>query len=504
MDPDHSKDSDRSESQQPARRLFTHAHSRRNLFRVILVGLVFAICAVPFFVFDVPRRLAELRDRALHNPDSIDYLSDGNLEGAHRQLLHDLGWPPGAFSHIPKAGYAPTPGYNGTVASKQPYLRFDVRIHELGYRIPAEADQRHFSPGGILTLGCSFTYGDEVDSPWTQHASQRLFEENGERMGYNFGCTCYSYAEMIRRFELLESNGILKILEPQHVVIGGMYQLAERSLWRHVVTLGMGRFYKPYIDFDANSGRHSVQDYGDRFDPRIIHQFYLDYFGRPETYPPAPQAREILFPFTERRRELMKQVRIPVVEAGRSMHKDRKRVDGIKQQAISADLYELVFGRLLDVCRRNDIEATIIWLPSYYRTTEEADDELPKAREAIDRLQQSEYAVTLLNGWQSMHEHPNWNGVPEDYQPPRGRSYRSRTGGIYSTITDNFHPGEIAHRLFGAQVAEHLAASGVQLRERVEQFESQPAPKDDLFFVTTEPTVRKVMPADEIGPESER
>jgi hypothetical protein len=131
-------------------------------------------------------------------------------------------WPPGAYEYDPVLGYRLSPGFTGRLLDGS----LHVSTHELGYRVPEFADRALSTPGGVMSLGCSFTYGDEVE------AEQTFTYLIGQRLAlpaYNYGVCAYSYATMILQLRSLEESGVLDRLRPRFLVLGVGDWLIARS-----------------------------------------------------------------------------------------------------------------------------------------------------------------------------------------------------------------------------------------------------------------------------------
>jgi hypothetical protein len=101
-----------------------------------------------------------------------------------------------------------------------------VKSHRFGYRIGQFEDSVAFRPGGLLSLGCSFTYGDEVDAglTFTQQAANSL-----NIPAYNYGICSFSYTHALLKAQELQEQGILDELKPEYVVLGCWSGLPARS-----------------------------------------------------------------------------------------------------------------------------------------------------------------------------------------------------------------------------------------------------------------------------------
>lgn len=131
-------------------------------------------------------------------------------------------WPAGAYIYDEKIGFDFASGVSGPIGDGS----FYVKSHEFGFRIGQNDDAVAYRPGGILSLGCSFTYGDEVESEQTF----TQLTANGLGMAaYNYGICSFSYTHALLKAEKLKEQGILDQLKPRYVVLGCWSGLPERS-----------------------------------------------------------------------------------------------------------------------------------------------------------------------------------------------------------------------------------------------------------------------------------
>jgi hypothetical protein len=144
----------------------------------------------------------------------------------HKQLAQIVErpgkWPVGAYIYDEKIGFDFASNISGEISDGSYY----VKSHELGYRIGQQEDGRAYDPGGLLSLGCSFTYGDEVESyqTFTQLAADSLGIP-----AYNYGICSFSYIHALLKAEELKEQGVLDKLKPKYVVLGCWNGLPDRS-----------------------------------------------------------------------------------------------------------------------------------------------------------------------------------------------------------------------------------------------------------------------------------
>ncbi|MDZ7740286.1 MAG: hypothetical protein U5Q03_00565 [Bacteroidota bacterium] len=132
-------------------------------------------------------------------------------------------WPAGAYIYDPGIGFDFASGISAYIGDKS----FYVKSHDLGYRIARTESSKSFRPGGILSLGCSFTYGDEVEAgqTFTQYLADEL-----HLPAYNYGVCSFSYTHALIKARQLKEKGILDKLRPKYVILGCWKGLPGRSL----------------------------------------------------------------------------------------------------------------------------------------------------------------------------------------------------------------------------------------------------------------------------------
>ncbi|MFA5146208.1 MAG: hypothetical protein WC515_02350 [Candidatus Omnitrophota bacterium] len=131
-------------------------------------------------------------------------------------------WPEGAFKYG-TTGYEMSPSFSSSMTDGS----FFIHSHKLGYRIPRHADGSIIEEGGILSLGCSFVYGYEVEAEQT---FTYLAADSLHLPSYNYGVCASSYANVILQLKELKRRGILDRLKPAIIVLGAENLLFERSL----------------------------------------------------------------------------------------------------------------------------------------------------------------------------------------------------------------------------------------------------------------------------------
>ncbi len=131
-------------------------------------------------------------------------------------------WPAGAYVYDEKIGFDFAPNISGKINDGS----FHVKSHELGFRIGENEDNVSYRPGGVLSLGCSVTYGDEVNSEQT---FTQIIADGFNIPAYNYGISSFSYIHALLKARKLEQQGILDKLKPKYVILGCWSGLPNRS-----------------------------------------------------------------------------------------------------------------------------------------------------------------------------------------------------------------------------------------------------------------------------------
>lgn len=131
-------------------------------------------------------------------------------------------WPVGAYVYDPGIGFDFAPNISGFIQDRS----FYVKSHRLGYRIGKNEDASNFQDKGVLSLGCSFTYGDEVESEQT---FTQLVADSLNIPAYNYGVSSFSYIHALLKAQKLKDEGILDQIKPEYVILGCWSGLLDRS-----------------------------------------------------------------------------------------------------------------------------------------------------------------------------------------------------------------------------------------------------------------------------------
>lgn len=131
-------------------------------------------------------------------------------------------WPAGAYQYNPLIGFDFAPNVSDYIGDGS----FYVKSHNLGYRIGQKENVTQFQSGGILALGCSFTYGDEVECEQT---FTQLIADSLGIDAYNYGVSSFSYIHALLKAKNLKEQSVLDKLQPRFVILGCWEGLLERS-----------------------------------------------------------------------------------------------------------------------------------------------------------------------------------------------------------------------------------------------------------------------------------
>lgn len=140
-----------------------------------------------------------------------------------RDIVRNPGrWPADAYIFDEKIGFDFAGGVSDYISDGS----FYVKSHQLGYRIDREESVASFEPGGVMSLGCSFTYGDLVES------GETFTQVVGDSLGldaYNYGISSFSYIHALLKAEKMRNDGTLDKLKPAYVILGCWSGLLDRS-----------------------------------------------------------------------------------------------------------------------------------------------------------------------------------------------------------------------------------------------------------------------------------
>jgi hypothetical protein len=291
-------------------------------------------------------------------------------------LMKQSRWPIGAHQYNAAQGYELTPSFDAPLLNKS----FHTRSHDLGFRIPRGQSASEVEPGGVLAVGCSFTYGDGVEGEET--FSYRL----GELLDvptYNFGVCSYSYASVILQLRDLESRGILSRLKPKFLVLGAGSWLRKRSVTTYSATAGL-HFSYPYLRPEGEAWR--IARPPEWMDSRHTFGFDVEYF--------PSGSRDGKLTVTRFFKLLAKVPRLWVAGTlGRTYYKVL-RVMGLPET--NESFYTFVLHSLRETWSKYGMTPVVIWMPLSEDDTVDAD--LLTAAKAFPELVVVDGIATLKDG----------------------------------------------------------------------------------------------------------
>ena len=389
----------------------TRHRPSKFLGRLLYVGYlaVWIVAALIAFMFLFPERWAhiknnveEVREGLLRDGENSTRIPPGSLEQLHNIMARSR-WPLDVYRYHKTIGYEMTPGVSVRLHDHS----FTSRVHELGFRIPLAQDQRPVEPGGLLSVGCSFTYGDHVE------AEQAFTFVAGEILGissYNYGVSSYSYVSALLKLEELEQRGLLDQLQPSAIVLGAGDWLFGRSTSPFYPTSGLQYGYAYLAE---ENGNVLIKQPPEQFSIKHQFEFSKRYFprGRRESE------------FTPERRALLEEI-APTVFKAQSL-KGQWKTSVTKQE-----LYDFISKRLHEVALSRKIPAFILWIP--YSVENAA-----SPRELILAVKRYEN-VHLLEG----------DRVVSDMNMKQ--------------IIRHGHPTKEAHRRYGEQIAKKLQEISIE------------------------------------------
>ena len=367
------------------------------------------VAAIIAFMFLFPERWAQIRDSAeevraefSQADESSTRIRPDSLKQLHNLMARSR-WPLDVYRYHETIGYELTPGVSVKLLDRS----YTSRTHELGFRIPLAQDQSPVEPGGLLSVGCSFTYGDHVE------AEQAFTFVAGEILGipsYNYGVNSYSYTGALLRLEELEQRGLFDQLQPSAIVLGAGDWLFGRSTSPFYPTNGL---QYGYAYLAKENGSILIKQPPEQFSIKHQFEFSKRYFprGRRESE------------FTPERQALLEEI-APTVFKAQSL-KSRWEKTVTRQE-----LYDFLAKRMHEVARSRNIPALILWIPANVENADPPQELL----HAVKRYKN----VHLLEG----------NRVVSDMNMKQ----KIRLG----------HPTKEAHRRYGEQIAKKLQEIAIE------------------------------------------
>jgi len=219
--------------------------------------------------------------------------------------------------------------------------RYFLKTHNLGYRIPKFEDSDSYEPGGILSYGCSFTFGSGVEA---EETFSYLAAKHFNLPSYNYGVCSYSYASVILQLEELDKKGILKKLKPSIVILGAGNWLIRRSLSPFYPTK-IFQFAYAYIGKQGN--RLQIKQPDSFYSTKHLYSLVGGYFDGNNRKDKLTFGRYLKLLYIA-----------PRVTKARLDKKFFKR-----PKISSRQLYDFVIGRILKILRKYDTRFVILWMP---------------------------------------------------------------------------------------------------------------------------------------------
>ena len=199
---------------------------KKILFHAIYSLLVLMVCIISLFFIPFVKTFNRLINFNFGNDSGYTYNKMASYQYRENQYWDITNFPE---KYINKPGYY--------------YVDFIIKLNKFPYRITVNEEFNDFTPGGILGMGCSFLFGEEINQEDT------LLYKTSTMLGvpsYNFAVGSYSLCSMILRLKDLEQNGTFKLLKPKVILVGiGNWQF--------------GRSINPFIPSDFETLQTTYQ-----------------------------------------------------------------------------------------------------------------------------------------------------------------------------------------------------------------------------------------------------
>ena len=379
--------------------------------RLLYIGylILWFVATLIAFMFLFPEQFATIKNRVVETPaepsqysESSSDLETGKLHRLHLQMAQSR-WPLDVFRFHNTIGYELTPGVSARLRDRS----FTSRSHELGFRIPLAQNQHSVEPGGILSIGCSFTYGDNLEA---EQAFTFIAADILGLPSYNYGVPSYSYISALLRLEQLLQRGVLDQLQPSAIVLGAGGWLFKRSTNPFYPTSGPQYGYA-YLGKD--NGKVSIKQAPEQFSLKRQFAFNKLYF------PLGHRESE----FTRERQALLENITATDAKA-RALNKQWKT--SVTRQ----ELYDFISKRMHKLANSQKIPAVILWMP-YHAANANPPEEL----------------IDAVNRYENVHLLEGNRAVGDMTQEQK----------IY-----RLHPTQQAHRRYGEQIANKLRQLSIE------------------------------------------
>lgn len=330
----------------------------------------------------------------------------------YHKLLTTSRWPIGAFRYHKTIGFELTPSFSGMLENSA----FFLKTHNLGYRIPKFADQESFEPGGILSVGCSFTFGDGVEA---EETFSYLTAARLNLPSYNYGVCSYSYAGVILQLEDLRQRGILEKLKPSIVILGSGNWLIDRSLRPFYPTADL-QFAYAYIEEKDNCLQ--ILQPNDFYSTKHLYRLIDNYFNGSPT-------RKVKLTLERYLRLISISPRVSKANLDNRNFK--------KPRVSSRELYDFVIGKITGILREYDPTIVILRMP--YGDEEEIDAGLVESIEGFGK-------VHLVDGLKALRKYK----VPREYYYKR-------------------HPSVEAHAAYARALVEAITGACETIKTKLQR-----------------------------------
>lgn len=324
----------------------------------------------------------------------------------------------GCYRYNPKTGFELIPNYEDnnikpTSNSKTTPSFFRIKTHKLGYRIPLSENASKNIPFGIMSVGCSYTFGEDVNA---EETFTFLTSNHFNLSSYNYGVSSYSYASVIQQLKYLKENGTLDLLRPKILILGAGNWLYQRSLSPFYPTVNPQCAY-PYIS--KVNGKLQISYPPDFYSTK--HLFNL---------------RNYYFPFTTanltpKRFFLITQnlPRFLTAWAQNSIIYRNPKVFNkyIASKTTSFELYDFVLTEIEEIVSQYKTKIIVLWMPYY-----EGDFTDGGLVTAVHYHE----GIYLVNGLEALH---NYDIKKEDYEfiHPRPSAHKAYANQIIKIIDEN-------------------------------------------------------------------
>lgn len=297
--------------------------------KTIFVNGLIVICSFVFTIFIIELfsgGLITLKIKQFHN----------QIVSFHKLLTSSM-WPIGSYRYHETIGFKLAPSFSGVVGNNA----FFLKTHHLGYRIPKFVDSESFDPGGILSVGCSFTFGAFVEA---EETFSYITAKHFNLPSYNYGVCSYSYVSVILQLEDLHKRGILEKLKPSIVILGAGNWLIERSLKPFYPTADL-QFGYAFIGKKDN--RLQVMQPNDFYSTKHLYKLVDSYFNG--------TGRKVKLTFGRYLRLISISLRVSKANL------DHKNF--IIPEVSSRELYDFVIGKITGILGKYNTKIVILWMP---------------------------------------------------------------------------------------------------------------------------------------------